>query len=346
MVTIDFLAVRLHHALILILLLLDQSSVTSSFKFSIIDQRHHHHHRQHLTTYNLNENKDFCIHQDKHQKMTSTTSSLYYTLTRQRVIFCQHRRAKSLLNTRLYCGNNADNDGHEANEKNQRNSFQSFGGKNNNSLLVQTLLGSVTNRATRTISNIPDSKSAYASSGKMEKDVKDDDNHNGGDENNISQKDYVENLLESVTNRASQILESSQVDDSDDNNNNAIINEAIDTTSTICEQDTNRNVLKRSTSNGSQSQTKPKHEDKRSYLENPSVTPTALAHSLWSQVVNPYIDTVIDATCGNGKDTLVLANILFPSLNETHIHPTDSESSSKTPKPQLIGIDIQTKTSM
>ena len=70
------------------------------------------------------------------------------------------------------------------------------------------------------------------------------------------------------------------------------------------------------------------------------MTPTALAHSLWSQVVQPYTDTVIDATCGNGKDTLILANLLFPSPNEIN-----NESSSiltiDQRRPQLIGIDIQ-----
>lgn len=32
------------------------------------------------------------------------------------------------------------------------------------------------------------------------------------------------------------------------------------------------------------------------------------AHSLWKEVIQPG-DTVIDATCGNGNDTLVLANL-------------------------------------
>jgi Putative rRNA methylase. len=85
----------------------------------------------------------------------------------------------------------------------------------------------------------------------------------------------------------------------------------------------------------------PPHEDKRTYLSNPAVTPTALAHSLWSQVVKPYQDTVIDATAGNGKDSLVLAKLLFPGSDECQqsakkMNDLDSLKSSK-----LISIDIQ-----
>eukprot|EP00557_Chaetoceros_sp_GSL56_P009382 CAMPEP_0176488280 /NCGR_PEP_ID=MMETSP0200_2-20121128/6619_1 /TAXON_ID=947934 /ORGANISM="Chaetoceros sp., Strain GSL56" /LENGTH=436 /DNA_ID=CAMNT_0017885241 /DNA_START=177 /DNA_END=1487 /DNA_ORIENTATION=- len=85
------------------------------------------------------------------------------------------------------------------------------------------------------------------------------------------------------------------------------------------------------------------HEDKRTYLSNPAVTPTAMAHSLWSQVVRPYDDTVIDATAGNGKDSLVLANLLFPRQEYKHLsttyHADDLNSIKSSPK--LISIDIQ-----
>lgn len=45
-----------------------------------------------------------------------------------------------------------------------------------------------------------------------------------------------------------------------------------------------------------------------------------LAHALWKQVVKPS-DWVIDATCGNGKDTLILASL--------------------TPQGGVIALDIQ-----
>ncbi len=76
------------------------------------------------------------------------------------------------------------------------------------------------------------------------------------------------------------------------------------------------------------------HEDKRKYLDNPAVTPTALAHSLWGEVVQPYRDVIIDATAGNGKDSLVLASMLFPDNGDMREGDTNSA-------PRLICIDIQ-----
>lgn len=83
---------------------------------------------------------------------------------------------------------------------------------------------------------------------------------------------------------------------------------------------------------------KTKAQDKRIYLDQPAVTNTALAHSIWSQVLIPYQDTVIDATCGNGKDSLVLANYLFPSSTAS----SHSLESSKI-QPELICIDVQSR---
>jgi hypothetical protein len=87
------------------------------------------------------------------------------------------------------------------------------------------------------------------------------------------------------------------------------------------------------------------HTDKRTYLENPSVTPTALAHSLWSQVIRPYQDIVIDATAGNGKDSLILAKFLFPPQEQQLplLQEEEEENNTDASSPQLICIDIQQK---
>jgi len=77
------------------------------------------------------------------------------------------------------------------------------------------------------------------------------------------------------------------------------------------------------------------HEDKRTYKGNAAVTPTALGHALWLQVIQPYRDTIIDATAGNGKDSLVLAEMLFPQ-DGTADDAIDSDY-----EPKLISIDIQ-----
>lgn len=52
-------------------------------------------------------------------------------------------------------------------------------------------------------------------------------------------------------------------------------------------------------------------EVNENYGKNPAITTTALAHSLWSGIVRPNVDSAIDATCGNGGDASVIANMLF-----------------------------------
>lgn len=73
------------------------------------------------------------------------------------------------------------------------------------------------------------------------------------------------------------------------------------------------------------------------YGQNPTITMTALAHELWKHVIRPG-DTVIDATAGNGGDSLVIANLLFASLEN---RPDDiSNVSDRSNSGQLIAIDI------
>lgn len=67
------------------------------------------------------------------------------------------------------------------------------------------------------------------------------------------------------------------------------------------------------------------------YRGNPAITNTALAHSLWATILRPQVDTAIDATCGNGHDSLALARLLFPTGTTTI---RDSLS-------RLICIDLQ-----
>ncbi len=84
------------------------------------------------------------------------------------------------------------------------------------------------------------------------------------------------------------------------------------------------------------------HEDKRKYLDNPAVTPTALAHSFWGEVVQPYQDIIIDATAGNGKDSLVLASMLFPANNEDRdMISSPNRDNGINGGPRLMCIDIQ-----
>ena len=47
------------------------------------------------------------------------------------------------------------------------------------------------------------------------------------------------------------------------------------------------------------------------YSQNPALSLTALAHWLWASVLRPHEDSAIDATCGNGHDSVGIASILF-----------------------------------
>lgn len=64
------------------------------------------------------------------------------------------------------------------------------------------------------------------------------------------------------------------------------------------------------------------------YGKNPAITTTALAHLLWSHVLQDATHTtVIDATAGNGNDAVLLAKLLF----------TQNQNSSN----RLLCLDIQ-----
>lgn len=65
------------------------------------------------------------------------------------------------------------------------------------------------------------------------------------------------------------------------------------------------------------------------YRQNPTISLTALAHSQWSYVLRPGVDSAIDATAGNGHDSLALAKLLFP-------FPEEGSSNS-----QLVCLDVQ-----
>ena len=156
-------------------------------------------------------------------------------------------------------------------------------------------------------------------------------------------KSLVDSLLEKTTARALSTISSepSIMEEEDTTNNSPSIEKVLDATivrsSSILDGERNNididaNIDNANGTKDDNSQNMQHHQDKRTYLGNPSVTPTALAHSLWQSTILPYEDTVIDATCGNGKDCLALAKMLFPDT-----------VASVPQKPQLIGIDIQSR---
>jgi hypothetical protein len=92
-----------------------------------------------------------------------------------------------------------------------------------------------------------------------------------------------------------------------------------------------------------------------SYKSHPAISNVALAQSLWASIIRPDVDTVIDATCGNGYDSIVIAKLLFQNHiiatvdedhppnnnNETkHDHPLSSTSTAIISS-QLLCLDVQ-----
>ena len=74
------------------------------------------------------------------------------------------------------------------------------------------------------------------------------------------------------------------------------------------------------------------------YNQNPTITSTALAHVLWSHILRPGIDCAIDATAGNGGDSVILAKLLFPNNNNNN---QNERIRTTTTHSKLISIDIQ-----
>ncbi|KAL3799138.1 hypothetical protein HJC23_002266 [Cyclotella cryptica] len=158
-----------------------------------------------------------------------------------------------------------------------------------------------------------------------------------------SQSSLLGSLLKKTTSRAIRTLSTTTRGDWDDveknegETSNHTIRDAIDaaivrSSSTLNGEAT---TSEEPTSTEEADKTSKPHQDKRTYLNNPCVTPTALAHSLWRSTIIPYHDTVIDATCGNGKDCLALIRMMFPN-DQNDAHDADVH-------PQLIGIDIQSR---
>jgi len=122
-------------------------------------------------------------------------------------------------------------------------------------------------------------------------------------------KKTTEKLIDATIVRSTSVL------NNENKNNNDIINDKVEETK--------------------------QHEDKRTYLNNPSVTLTALAHTLWRSTIHPYNDIVIDATCGNGKDFLALTDMIFPQQQQHPPPIIDVDKKDNGGGGRLIGIDIQ-----
>lgn len=128
------------------------------------------------------------------------------------------------------------------------------------------------------------------------------------------------------------ILDATIVSEENDNGRSqqriaSAVNAVVDTT---IASTTQNEKYARKTNTQKQRQTQEHHSKKAtqssryefpfatSYKSHPALNNVALAHALWASVVRPNGDTVIDATCGNGNDSIVLAEILFGNNDNHH----------------------------
>lgn len=217
--------------------------------------------------------------------------------------------------------------------------------RNDRKFIVGSLLQTACSRALRTLSTKScDENSSDRSREELGRD---------SSSNNQFTVEDVKNVMDATIERSSSVL----VDENLYKSNQGESDES-DTAS----QEKRYNYDDRGNAMGESLEKRNKHQDKRTYLSNPGVTPTALAHSLWQSTIIPYRDTVIDCTCGNGKDCLALARMLFPDdygkndLDEIINNTNDNEDTNNStngissntnthigPTPQLIGIDIQSR---
>ena len=79
------------------------------------------------------------------------------------------------------------------------------------------------------------------------------------------------------------------------------------------------------------------------YKNHPALNHVALAHALWASVVRPNVDSIIDATCGNGNDSIVLAEILFGQHNDNGDNNDDCDNNDNHAAAELLCVDVQAR---
>jgi len=100
-----------------------------------------------------------------------------------------------------------------------------------------------------------------------------------------------------------------------------------------------------STSTSASASYKPRFKQAIAYKDHPALNNVALAHALWASVVKPGVDTVIDTTCGNGNDSIILAELLFGCGGDgdgpPQPLPQKQEQPQATLRPELVCLDVQ-----
>lgn len=231
--------------------------------------------------------------------------------------------------------------------------FESSSPSPPSSSLVKNLFKSATKRAQTTLGTISSSE-ATEDQGAVRQSIQNCNNHDMDDEGNLSNDKFGaqfrsdQSRTDDVSNDRLQNMTKSLL--------KSVINHANSTLKMeVQQQEQERPVYKNETSpaeNLSKSATAGTSGTTPStvefttipYNENPAITNTALAQSLWSTIVRPNVDTVIDATCGNGYDSVTLAELLFRrnvTKNEYEYEHDDKDVDIDSCTGRLICIDIQ-----
>jgi hypothetical protein len=174
---------------------------------------------------------------------------------------------------------------------------------------------------------------------------------NNNEENSNSNDPQVRKLLQATLNRAqstlssrnNQLLPEEERNIQDNTSVDSLFQSAISRAqSTLASASSSSPEKDKDQDSNNKEQETPTFAYK--YRGNPAITNFALAHSLWSSVLRPNIDSAIDATCGNGQDSIFLAKLLFGGSSPTNDMEGSSSngiSSSSISNSQLLCIDIQ-----
>ena len=94
------------------------------------------------------------------------------------------------------------------------------------------------------------------------------------------------------------------------------------------------------TNQAQQNEQNNRNTDSVPYSQNPLISSTAMAHTLWKHVLRPG-DSAIDATCGNGNDSLEIAKILGKQLKSLVCIDIQPDACKRT-REKLIAFDPDT----
>lgn len=199
---------------------------------------------------------------------------------------------------------------------------------------IKNLLGSSLRRARSTLSNTTsNSTSSPPADDDEERTRKGTFDYFSGAAANQPTASSIQHLLDATVGRAESIL---RVREGTSTGISEVADPSADTNEYITATVSNDGVLQQQFSISQPQRTtrvktnnKNKNIQTKKYRENPAITNTALAQSLWSSILRPHIDTAIDATCGNGHDSVALARLLFPNKSSSSSSSSVSSGSER-----------------